>query len=60
MISDRDRAVIESMCRTGMELDTVKGCFPKFSDEDIETVYNEVRNSSHGDAPDIQISCNCS
>ena len=60
MVSDRDKAVIESMCKTGMDLETLKGCFPKFPEEDIEAIYLKENKIGRGDAPDIIISCNCS
>lgn len=60
MISDRDKAVIESMCRTGMDLETLKGCFSKFSEEDVEEIYLRENQKRQNDAPDIIISCNCS
>lgn len=60
MVSDRDKSVIESMCKTGMDLETLKGCFPKFSEEDIEEIYLKENRTGRGDAPDIMISCNCS
>lgn len=59
MLSDRDKAVIENMCGTGMELDTIKAIFPKFDSADIETVYNE-KAGIIADKVDINISCNCS
>ena len=66
MISDKDRAVVLEMCRTGMNLDVLIKCFPQFSTEDIELLYKEHlvseerRNADGLSIERISISCNCS
>lgn len=61
MISEKDKAVVASMVRTGMSLDTLKRSFPKFDEKDIESIYAEEKDMTTADlASDITISCNCS
>ena len=61
MISDKDRAVVASMARMGMNLDTLKKSFPKFDANDIKKIYNdEVASLSNETFEEINISCNCS
>lgn len=60
MLSEKDRAVVYSMCRTGMSIDTLKLSFPQFNNEDIESIYDEYNNEATVISEDINISCNCS
>lgn len=61
MLSERDKAVVAEMCRTGMDLDVLKRSFPQFDSFDIETVYQEEHNFIlDGNSFDVKISCNCS
>lgn len=61
MLSDRDRAVVIEMCRTGMNLDVLKRSFPQFPGEDIEKLYEETLQRAENKAnEEINISCNCS
>ena len=60
MLSDKDRAVVYSMCRTGMELSVLKMSFPQFDFEDIKKIYEEYKSEGQSDAEEITISCNCS
>lgn len=59
MISDKDRAVVLEMCRTGMSLEVLKKCFPQFDGNDIEMLYNENKSNIQV-TEGISISCNCS
>ena len=59
MISDKDRAVVLEMCRTGMNLEVLKKCFPQFEENDIEMLYNENKSNKQV-TEGISISCNCS
>lgn len=61
MISEKDKAVVASMVRTGMNLDTLKRSFPQFDASDIEKIYAEENRMSQEElAEEIKISCNCS
>lgn len=61
MLSEKDKAVVASMVRTGMSLDTLKRSFPQFDACDVESIYVEEKKMSAGElAEEIKISCNCS
>lgn len=61
MLSEKDKAVVASMVRTGMSLDTLKRSFPQFDKTDVESVYAEEKKMSADElAEEIYISCNCS
>lgn len=60
MLSEKDRAVVAEMCRTGMSLEVLKKSFPKFDPVDLEVVFNEQNNDDSDDDFEIKISCNCS
>lgn len=61
MLSEKDKAVVASMVRTGMSLDTLKRIFPQFDACDVESVYAEEKKMSADELPEeIKISCNCS
>ena len=61
MLSEKDKAVVASMVRTGMSLDTLKKSFPQFDKADEENVYAEEKKMRVDElAEEIKISCNCS
>lgn len=63
MLSEKDKAVVASMVRTGMSLEVLKMSFPKFDAADIEAVYKEEKRMEELDAQtpvNVSISCNCS
>lgn len=61
MLSDKDRAVVIEMCRTGMSLDVLKRSFPQFDPKDIEEQYYETQKRAENKAAEeVIISCNCS
>lgn len=61
MISEKDKAVVASMVRTGMSLDTLKRSFSQFEAKDIETIYADEKKMTADElAEEIKISCNCS
>ena len=43
MLSEKDKAVVASMVRTGMGLDTLKRSFPQFDACDVESIYVEEK-----------------
>lgn len=61
MMSEKDKAVIASMVRTGMSLDTLKTSFKQFDEADVERIYDEEKKMSENEPEEeITISCNCS
>ena len=38
MLSEKDKAAVASMVRTGMSLDTLKRSFPQFDKTDVESI----------------------
>ena len=59
-LNEQDRRAVENMCLTGMELDGLYACFPSFGKEEIEKIYNEVKNKPEEGSEDNVISVNCS
>ena len=59
-VNEQDRRAIENMCLTGMELDGIYVCFPSFRKEEIEKIFNEVKNKPEDGTDDNVISVNCS
>ena len=59
MLNEKDRAAVASMARTGMNLETLKRCFPKFDEKDVEYVFKE-ETSLPENTEEISISYNCS
>lgn len=60
MLSDRDKAVVAEMCRTGMALEVLKQSFPQFDSSEVEEVYFELSKEQIKSSFEIEISCNCS
>ncbi len=59
-MNEQDSRAIENMCKTGMDLDVLYACFPAFPKEQIEKIFNEVKNKPEDDFKDNIISVNCS
>ena len=59
-MNEQDRRAVENMCLTGMELDELYVCFPSFGKEEIEKIYNEVKNKPEDGAEANEIGVNCS
>ncbi len=59
-MNEQDRRVVENMCLTGMDLDGLYSCFSAFPKEEIEKIYNEVKNKPQDGGEDSVISVNCS
>ena len=59
VMNEQDCRAVENMCLTGMELDGLLACFPKFPREEIERIFTAARNRSVDDAVDTLISINC-
>ncbi len=59
-MNEQDRRAVENMCITGMDPDGLYACFPAFPKEEIEKIYNEVKNKPEDGGEDIVFSVNCS
>ena len=59
-MNEQDRRAVENMTLTGMNLEALYTCFPKFSNEEIEMIYNEVKNKPEDSTDSNVISVNCS
>lgn len=59
-MNEQDRRAVENMCITGMDLDGLYACFPAFPREEIEKIFNEVKNKPEDGGEDEGISVNCS
>ena len=51
--------VCPNLTESGMNLDGLLACFPKFPREEIERIYTAARNRSDDDVVDTLISINC-
>ena len=52
--------VCPDLTESGMELDGLYACLPAFPKDEIEKIYNEVKNQPEDGAEDNVISVNCS
>ena len=59
-MNEQDCRAVENMCLTGMELDGLYACFPKFPREEIERIYMATKIKTDEDPADTLISVNCS
>ena len=62
MIDEQTRRSVETMCLCGLDIEGLKGCFPKIEENILKEIYKSTKNNgsvsdeeSHGG-----ISCNCS
>ncbi len=42
-MNEQDKRAVETMCRSGLDLKELFGTFPAFSKEEIEKVYNRIK-----------------
>ena len=59
-MNEQDRRAVENMTLTGMDLEALCACFPKFPKEEIEKIYNGVKNKTEDNTDSNVISVNCS
>lgn len=59
-MNEQDCRAVENMCLTGMELEALCACFPKFPREEIERIYAASKIKTDEDPVDTLISVNCS
>ena len=44
-MNKKDQMTVENFVSTGMELETLYGCFPDFSKEEIAEIYNNYKDN---------------
>ena len=59
-MNEQDCRAVENMALTGMELEGLYACFPKFPRGEIERIYMESKIRTDEDPADTLISVNCS
>ena len=59
-MNEQDRRAVKNMTLTGMDQEALCACFPKFPKEEIEKIYNEVKNKPEDNTDSNVISVNCS
>ena len=60
-MNEQDCRAVENMAITGMELEGLYACFPKFPREEIERIYAATKiRTTEEDPADTLISVNCS
>lgn len=61
MVDEQTKRSIETMCRCGLDLEGLKGCFPKIDETDLTRIHNEIKGIKDIDGCEPPtISCNCS
>lgn len=56
-MSDRDIRAVESMARTGMDLETLLKCFPQIPQADIENIRSRIQSQITGNTPALKMNC---
>lgn len=62
MIDEQTRRSVETMYLCGLDLEGLKGCFPKIEESVLKDIYDSTKDKAHDSADELQgeISCNCS
>ena len=63
MIDEQTRRSVETMCLCGLDLEGLKGCFPKIEESVLKGIYDSTKNNAASDSSGELhdgISCNCS
>ena len=62
MIDEQTRRSVETMCLCGLDVEGLKGCFPKIEESVLKEIYNSTMNSNDDSGAELHsgISCNCS
>ena len=42
-MKEQDVRAVESLCRCGMDLESILKCFPKFPRQEVENIYLKIR-----------------
>ena len=57
-MNDQDKRAVEQMVMTGMSLEGLYSCFPKFPKEAIEEIYNKGKsNDTVEEKPLFSVNC---
>lgn len=56
-MNEQDKRAVEGMARCGIDFDGLCKAFPKFSIDEIERVYMQVRKLGNSGAVDQDIKC---
>lgn len=59
-MQEQDKRAVESMCRCGLDLESVLNVFPSISSEEIAAIYKSVRGRDTDANGEFSISINCS
>ena len=60
VMQEQNKRAVESMCRCGLDLESVINIFPGLPREEIEEVYKSVRGKNTDASGASSISVNCS
>lgn len=62
MIDEQTRRSVETMCLCGLDLEGLKGCFPKIEEGILKEIYENTKNNGDDSGEELHggISCNCS
>ena len=62
MIDEQTRRFVETMCLCGLDIEGLKGCFPKIEDSVLKEIYYSIENNGSDSDEELHggISCNCS
>jgi len=60
VMKEQDKRAVESMCRCGLDFESVVDVFPTFPKEDIMAIYKSVKGMGTGADGEHNISMNCS
>ena len=62
MIDEQTRRSVETMCLCGLDVEGLKGCFPKIEESVLKEIYNSTKNINDDSGAELHsgISCNCS
>lgn len=59
-VNEQDCRAVENMALTGMDLEGLYACFPKFPRDEIARIYMESKIRTDEDPADTLICVNCS
>lgn len=62
MIDEQTRRSVETMCLCGLDLEGLKGCFPKIEESILKEIYDDTMDKGRDSEDELHggISCNCS
>lgn len=62
MIDEQTRRSVETMCLCGLDIEGLKGCFPKIEERVLKEIYDGIQNNGNDSGEELHggFSCNCS